>query len=83
MKRLDGKIAALTIKEDLKKAFNEGTRKACLAIIRFDDPASESYLKGRLKITKALNKLSAVGSNALYIPTITSIGKFNIKENAG
>ena len=52
--RLDGKIAALTIKEDLKKAFNEGTRKACLAIIRFDDPASESYLKGRLKIAEEL-----------------------------
>jgi thymidylate synthase ThyX len=52
--RLDGKIAALTIKEDLKKAFNEGTRKACLAIICFDDPASESYLKGRLKIAEEL-----------------------------
>ena len=52
--RLDGKIAALTIKEDLKKAFNEGTRKACLAIIRFDNPASESYLKGRLKIAEEL-----------------------------
>lgn len=52
--RLDGKIAALTIKEELKKAFNEGTRKACLAIIRFDDPASESYLKGRLKIAEEL-----------------------------
>ena len=52
--RLDGKVAALAIKEELKAAFNNKSRKACLAIIRFNDPASESYLKGRLKIADEL-----------------------------
>lgn len=52
--RLDGKVAALAIKEELKAAFNNKSRKACLAIIRFNDPASESYLKGRLKISDEL-----------------------------
>lgn len=53
--RLDGKIAALNIKEELKKEFNTNERKACLAIIHFNDPASESYLKGRLKIANELD----------------------------
>ena len=52
--RLDGKVVALAIKEELKVAFNNKSRKACLAIIRFNDPASESYLKGRLKISDEL-----------------------------
>ena len=52
--RLDGKVVALAIKEKLKVAFNSEARKACLAIIRFNDPASESYLKGRLKIAEEL-----------------------------
>ena len=52
--RLDGKVAAFAIKEELKVAFNSRARKACLAIIRFNDPASESYLKGRVKIADEL-----------------------------
>lgn len=52
--RLDGKVAALNIKETLKNEFNNLKRKACLAIIHFNDPASASYLKGRLKIADEL-----------------------------
>ena len=52
--RLDGKIAALNIKEQLKEQFKKKSQKACLSIIRFNDPASESYLKGRLKISDEL-----------------------------
>ena len=40
-------------------------------------------LNGKLKIINALNKLSAVGRSALYIPTMASIGKSKIKEKAG
>ena len=53
--KLDGKIAAINIKEQLKEQFNKLDRQACLAIIRFNDKASESYLKGRLKIANELN----------------------------
>lgn len=53
--RLDGKIAAAAIKEQLKNKFSSLEKQACLAIIRFDDKASESYLKGRLKIANELN----------------------------
>lgn len=53
--RLDGKIAASAIKEELKNEFNSLERQACLAIIWFNDKASESYLKGRLKIANELN----------------------------
>ena len=52
--RLDGKVAALNIKEQLKKEFSNYNRKACLAIIHFNDPASESYLRGRIKIADEL-----------------------------
>ena len=52
--RLDGKVAAASIKEQLKESFANLPSKACLGIIRFDDPASESYLKGRLKIANEL-----------------------------
>ena len=55
--RLDGKIAASAIKEELKNAFNFLERQACLAIIWFNDKASESYLKGRLIFTKDLYPL--------------------------
>ena len=53
--RLDGKIAASAIKEELKKKFASLERQACLAIIWFNDKASESYLRGRLKIANELN----------------------------
>lgn len=53
--RLDGKVAAANIKEELKTKFSSLKRKACLAIIWFNDKASESYLKGRLKIADELN----------------------------
>lgn len=52
--RLDGKIAATSIKEQLKKEFASLSRRACLAIVHYDDPASASYLKGRLKIAEEL-----------------------------
>lgn len=52
--RLDGKVAAANIKEKLKISFASKERKACLAIIHFDDPSSASYLKGRLKIAEEL-----------------------------
>lgn len=52
--RLDGKIAATSIKEQLKKEFASLSRRACLAIVHYDDPASSSYLKGRLKIAEEL-----------------------------
>ena len=52
--RLDGKIAAAAIKEELKEKIASLPSKICLGIIRFDDPASESYLKGRLKIANEL-----------------------------
>lgn len=51
---LDGKLASLKIKEQLKEQFNKLERKACLAIIFFNDPSSMSYLKGRLKIADEL-----------------------------
>ena len=46
--RLDGKIAATSIKEQLKKEFASLSKRVCLAIVHYDDPASASYLKGRL-----------------------------------
>ena len=52
--RLDGKVAAINIKEALKKEFSLLNNKACLAIIHFDDMASNSYLKGRMKIADEL-----------------------------
>lgn len=52
--RLDGKLAALDIKASLKQSFASLKRKACLAIVHFNDPASTSYLKGRIKITDEL-----------------------------
>ena len=51
---LDGKQAALQIKSELKEKFSQLERKACLAIIHYDDFASASYLKGRLKIADEL-----------------------------
>ena len=53
--RLDGKIAASAIKEQLKEQFNNLKRKAKLAIVHYKDPANASYLKGRLKIADELN----------------------------
>lgn len=52
--KLDGKIAAISIKEQLKKEFSLLRKRACLAIVHYDDPASVSYLKGRLKIAEEL-----------------------------
>ena len=52
--RLDGKIAANNIKEELTQKFASLERKACLAIVHFNDPSSASYLKGRLKIAEQL-----------------------------
>lgn len=54
MMRLDGKIASLDIKEKLKKEFGSLKRPASLSIIHYSDPASESYLKGRIKIANEL-----------------------------
>ena len=54
MMRLDGKIASLDIKKKLKKEFGSLKRPASLSIIHYSDPASESYLKGRIKIANEL-----------------------------
>ena len=53
--RLDGKVAASAMKEQLKLQFDSLDRKAKLAIIHYNDPANASYLKGRLKIAYELN----------------------------
>ena len=53
--RLDGKVASVAIKEKLKQEFASLNKKACLAIVHYDDPASASYLKGRLRIAEELN----------------------------
>ncbi len=52
---LDGKQAALSIKETLKEEFAKCTKKAKLAIVHYNDPASQSYLKGRLKLAEELD----------------------------
>lgn len=49
---LNGKEAALHIKETLKKQFANLNKVACLAIIHFNHPSSISYLKGRKKIAE-------------------------------
>lgn len=53
--RLDGKVAAAAIKEELKREFSLLNKKACLAIVHYDDPASASYLKGRIRIAEELD----------------------------
>lgn len=52
--RLDGKVAAMAIKEELKNQFAALPTKACLAIVHYNEPANASYLKGRLKIAEEL-----------------------------
>lgn len=52
--RLDGKVAASAIKEELKNKFASLPSKATLAIIHYPEPANASYLKGRLKIADEL-----------------------------
>ena len=53
--RLDGKVASLSIKQQLKEEFLKLDKKACLAIIHYPDGANSSYLKGRMKIAEELN----------------------------
>lgn len=77
---LDGKVAALNIKEKLKTDFLSLKRKACLAIIRFDDKASQSYLKGRLKIAEELNvdiKVFELNETTNQDEIVTLIHKLN------
>lgn len=77
--RLDGKIAASEIKIKLKEDFSQLNKKACLAIIHYDDPASVSYLKGRLKIAEELNveiklfKVNELDTTNSIIELITSL----------
>ena len=78
--RLDGKIAAAAIKEELKEKFASLPNKACLAIIRFDDPASESYLRGRLKIANELGvevKVFVVEDNKTNEDLLTLVNTLN------
>lgn len=78
--RLDGKIAAAAIKEELKEKFASLPSKICLGIIRFDDPASESYLKGRLKIANELGvdvKVFVVEDNKTNEDLLTLVNTLN------
>jgi len=49
---LDGKVASAAIKDELKNKFEKLGRKATLAIVHFNDPSSQSYLKGRKKLAE-------------------------------
>lgn len=53
--RLDGKIAAQAMKENLREKIQNLPRKLRLVIVHHNDPASLSYLKGRLKLAEYLN----------------------------
>lgn len=78
--RLDGKVAATAIKEELKNKFSSLPTKACLGIIRFDDPASESYLKGRLKIANELGvevKVFVIENNKTNEDLLTLVNTLN------
>ena len=78
--RLDGKVAAASIKEQLKESFANLPSKACLGIIRFDDPASESYLKGRLKIANELGvevKVFVIEENKTNEDLLTLVNTLN------
>jgi methylenetetrahydrofolate dehydrogenase (NADP+)/methenyltetrahydrofolate cyclohydrolase len=78
--RLDGKIAAAAIKEELKEKIVSLPSKICLGIIRFDDPASESYLKGRLKIANELGvdvKVFVVEDNKTNEDLLTLVNTLN------
>ena len=78
--RLDGKIAAAAIKEELKEKIASLPSKICLGIIRFDDPASESYLKGRLKIANELGvdvKVFVVEDNKTNEDLLTLVNTLN------
>jgi methylenetetrahydrofolate dehydrogenase (NADP+)/methenyltetrahydrofolate cyclohydrolase len=78
--RLDGKIAASAIKEELKEKISSLPSKICLGIIRFDDPASESYLKGRLKIANELGvdvKVFVVEDNKTNEDLLTLVNTLN------
>ena len=78
--RLDGKIAATAIKEELKEKISSLPSKICLGIIRFDDPASESYLKGRLKIANELGvdvKVFVVEDNKTNEDLLTLVNTLN------
>ena len=82
--RLDGKLASLKIKEDLKENFKQLNRKANLTIIHYSDPASESYLKGRLKIADELNvevNVINVDDNMTTDSLISIIKELNENKN--
>ena len=82
--RLDGKVAALSIKENLKIEFASLARKACLAIVHFNDPASASYLKGRLKIADELGvdvKVIGIEENQTQEELINIIESLNNDSN--
>lgn len=82
--RLDGKVAALSIKENLKIEFASLARKACLAIVHFNDPASASYLKGRLKIADELGvdvKVIGIEENQNQEELINIIESLNNDSN--
>lgn len=78
--RLDGKVASLAIKQQLKEEFSRLNKKACLAIIHYPDGANTSYLKGRKKIAEELDvniKVYEITENDTTDTLLKVINKFN------
>ena len=78
--RLDGKVASLSIKQQLKEEFLKLDKKACLAIIHYPDGANASYLKGRMKIAEELNveiKVYEINENDTTSSLLQVIETFN------
>lgn len=78
--RLDGKVASIAIKQQLKEEFSRLNKKACLAIIHYPDGANTSYLKGRKKIAEELDvniKVYEITENDTTDTLLKVINKFN------
>lgn len=78
--RLDGKVASLAIKQQLKEEFSRLNKNACLAIIHYPDGANTSYLKGRKKIAEELDvniKVYEITENDTTDTLLKVINKFN------
>ena len=84
--RLDGKVASLSIKQQLKEEFLKLDKKACLAIIHYPDGANASYLKGRMKIAEELNvdiKVYEINENDTTSSILNVIETLNNNKDNG